>query len=49
MDLCCLSVCLFLLLCVCPLSSAEADDEIWRAGVDLESLKNMMKAVKPTA
>jgi hypothetical protein len=22
------------------------DDEIWRAGVDLESLKNMMKAVK---
>jgi len=24
----------------------ECDDEIWRAGVDLESLKNMMKAVK---
>jgi len=22
------------------------DDEIWRAGVDLESLKNMMKAIK---
>jgi hypothetical protein len=26
---------------------AQADDEIWRAGVDLESLKNMMRAIKP--
>jgi alkanesulfonate monooxygenase SsuD/methylene tetrahydromethanopterin reductase-like flavin-dependent oxidoreductase (luciferase family) len=25
---------------------ADCDDEIWRAGVDLESLKNMMRAVR---